>query len=75
MLSMKRFDVPNIMYDIQYPIDDINVRWKTYKYMWENKKPLMGNLNLVGPRGFEPLTSTTSMWRSSQNELRALSCY
>lgn len=26
----------------------------------------------MGPGGFEPPTSTTSMWRSSQNELRAL---
>ena len=40
------------------------ITWKTKKYLC--KKNLSNESLMVGPRGLEPLTSTTSMWRSSQ---------
>lgn len=62
-----------IIRDIHFENRAKNPRGKLYQTVCkivENKKPplLRGGLkiNLVDPIGLEPITSTTSMWRSSQ---------
>ncbi len=67
-LKMRQKEV--VVNDDQFLTSPQKTRWQALRAASEKAARMGGNFrncaDLVGPRGFEPLTSTTSMWRSSQ---------
>lgn len=68
-MSMEQVIVVYTMHDILISYQVLGCGWKTNFRCGQQKRlhtRSLDYINLVGPGGFEPPTSTTSMWRSSQ---------